>query len=82
MRSLGELLNANIVCAGYADRPKVISDVSLSVNAGEIAGLIGANGAGKSTVIKAVLGLSRILKAVLSGMIRLMLTYRSVRVLR
>lgn len=59
MRSLGELLNANIVCAGYADRPKVISDVSLSVNTGEIAGLIGANGAGKSTVIKAVLGLSR-----------------------
>ncbi len=43
---MGELLNANIVCAGYADRPKVISDVSLTVNAGEIAGLIGANGAG------------------------------------
>ncbi len=57
--SLGDLLNANIVCAGYADRPKVISDVSLSVSAGEIAGLIGANGAGKSTVIKAILGLCR-----------------------
>ncbi|MBY8913097.1 ABC transporter ATP-binding protein [Bacillus sp. YC2] len=56
---MGELLNANIICAGYADRPKVLSNVSLSVGAGEIVGLIGANGAGKSTAIKAILGLSR-----------------------
>ena len=49
---MGDLLNANIVSAGYADRPKVISNVSFTVNSREIAGLIGANGAGKSTVIK------------------------------
>ena len=56
---MGDLLNANIVSADYADRPKVISNVSFTVNSREIAGLIGANGAGKSTVIKAILGLSR-----------------------
>lgn len=35
----------------------VIDDVSLDVKAGEIFGLIGLNGAGKTTIIKSVLGL-------------------------
>ena len=40
----------------YGDK-KVINDVSLDVHEGEIFGLIGLNGAGKTTIIKTVLGL-------------------------
>jgi len=36
-----------------------IRNVSLDAQEGEIVGLIGANGAGKSTVMKAVLGIQR-----------------------
>ena len=35
----------------------VLDGVSFSINAGEQVGLIGANGAGKSTIMKAALGL-------------------------
>jgi branched-chain amino acid transport system ATP-binding protein len=41
---------------GYG-RTEVIHDLNLDVRRGEIVCLIGANGAGKSTVIKAVIGL-------------------------
>jgi branched-chain amino acid transport system ATP-binding protein len=37
-----------------------VHDVSLSVEAGQIVALIGANGAGKSTVLRALAGLNRI----------------------
>lgn len=36
----------------------MLTDVFLEVRKGELVGLIGANGAGKSTAIKAILGLS------------------------
>jgi len=42
--------------AGYG-LVHVVRDVSLSVAQGEVVGLVGANGAGKSTVIKAIMGL-------------------------
>lgn len=45
----------NLTCR-YGDFIAV-EDVSLTVEAGEIFGLIGANGAGKTTVIKAIAGL-------------------------
>ena len=35
---------------------KVIENLSLSIAAGEVYGLLGANGAGKSTTIECVLG--------------------------
>jgi branched-chain amino acid transport system ATP-binding protein len=38
---------------------QVLRDVSFSVNAGEIVGLMGRNGAGKTTVIRAIMGLLR-----------------------
>ena len=38
---------------------QALKRVSLNVNAGEIVTLIGANGAGKSTILKAVSGLIR-----------------------
>ena len=34
----------------------VVNDISLSVNEGEVFGLLGANGAGKSTTIECILG--------------------------
>ena len=36
-----------------------VKDVSFSVHAGEILGLIGPNGSGKSTVMKSILGVER-----------------------
>jgi branched-chain amino acid transport system ATP-binding protein len=50
------LLNVDNVTAGYAQDIDVLRDVSLSVHAGQISGLIGLNGAGKSTVIKTICG--------------------------
>ncbi len=43
--------------SGYKEKLSVITDFSCYVKAGEIVGLIGANGAGKSTTIKAIMGL-------------------------
>lgn len=48
------LLEASIEQAGYTSRKKVLTDVFLEVRKGELVGLIGANGAGKSTAIKAI----------------------------
>lgn len=56
--SLTNLLEASIEQAGYTSRKKVLTDVFLEVGKGELVGLIGANGAGKSTAMKAILGLS------------------------
>src|SRR6476469_1817376 len=44
------------VTAGYDQDIDVLREVSLEVNAGEISGLIGLNGAGKSTVVKTICG--------------------------
>lgn len=43
----------------YGDR-RAVNDVSFSVNAGEIFGFLGANGAGKSTTLKMITGLANI----------------------
>jgi ABC-type branched-subunit amino acid transport system ATPase component len=51
------LLELDRVTAGYAQDIDVLRDVSLTVRAGEVSGLIGLNGAGKSTVVKTVCGL-------------------------
>jgi ABC-type branched-subunit amino acid transport system ATPase component len=50
------LLNVKKVTAGYAQDIDVLRDVSLTVEAGEVSGLIGLNGAGKSTVVKTICG--------------------------
>ena len=41
----------------YYGRQKVLNDISLEVNTGEIIGYIGPNGAGKSTTIKTLIGM-------------------------
>ncbi|MBR1822196.1 MAG: energy-coupling factor ABC transporter ATP-binding protein, partial [Clostridia bacterium] len=46
----------NVSFAYERDMP-VLRDVSFKIEAGEAVGLIGANGAGKSTIMKALLGL-------------------------
>jgi ABC-type branched-subunit amino acid transport system ATPase component len=51
------LLNVDNVTAGYAQDIDVLREVSLAVHAGQVSGLIGLNGAGKSTVVKTICGL-------------------------
>src|SRR5256885_4855581 len=50
------LLVLDNVTAGYDQDIDVLRDVSLDVHSGEISGLIGLNGAGKSTVVKTICG--------------------------
>jgi ABC-2 type transport system ATP-binding protein len=53
---MSPLLQINNITGGYTKTP-VLKDVSFDVNAGELVGLIGLNGAGKSTTIKHIIGL-------------------------
>lgn len=50
------MLEVKQVTGGYANIP-VLKDVSFQVQDGELVGLIGLNGAGKSTTIKEIIGL-------------------------
>ncbi len=50
------LLELDRVTAGYAQDIDVLREVSLQVHAGRVSGLIGLNGAGKSTVVKTICG--------------------------
>lgn len=52
-----QLLNVSDVTGGYSRTRPVLHDLDMTVNRGEIVGLIGLNGAGKSTTIKHILGL-------------------------
>lgn len=55
MDGLKMSLTVTAVHAGYGKFP-VLKDVTFSVEKGEICGLIGLNGAGKSTTIKTIMG--------------------------
>ncbi|SFS95840.1 ABC transporter ATP-binding protein [Marininema halotolerans] len=50
------MLDIKHVTGGYSPQHPVIHDISFSVKPGEMVGLIGLNGAGKSTTIKEILG--------------------------
>lgn len=54
---MNELLNVDRVTGGYQKSRPVLHDVTFHVEPGEMVGLIGLNGAGKSTTIKHILGL-------------------------
>ena len=53
------MLTLSAVSASYGSVP-AISDVSIDVGEGEAVGLLGANGAGKSTTLRAISGLMRL----------------------
>lgn len=51
------LLELEDLRAGYGDTADVLHSISLTVEPGELVTLIGSNGAGKSTTLKAITGL-------------------------
>jgi branched-chain amino acid transport system ATP-binding protein len=53
------MLELSGVSAAYGSVP-ALSDVSITIGAGEAVGLLGANGAGKSTTLRAISGLVRL----------------------
>ena len=50
------LLEVKNLAAGYGKK-QILYDINLSVHEGEIVGLIGHNGAGKSTTFRSIFGL-------------------------
>ena len=59
------LVQCESLTIGYRGVP-LISDMSFSLKAGEICGVVGHNGAGKSTFIKSIIGLSTPLSGTVS----------------
>ncbi|MFF5234355.1 ABC transporter ATP-binding protein [Dactylosporangium sp. NPDC000521] len=52
-------LEVQAIACGYGDL-RVVTDATLSVDAGSVTALLGRNGAGKTTTLRAVAGLNRI----------------------
>ena len=59
------MLTLSAVSASYGSVP-AIGDVSIDVGEGEAVGLLGANGAGKSTTLRAISGLMRLTAGTIS----------------
>ena len=51
------LLEVKNISAGYGDL-KVLFNVSMEVDSGEVVSLVGSNGAGKTTLLRIICGLS------------------------
>ncbi|MBT2535912.1 ATP-binding cassette domain-containing protein [Arthrobacter sp. ISL-69] len=51
------MIEASNLCKEYGGK-RVVSDVSLVANAGEVTGFVGPNGAGKSTVLRIIAGIT------------------------
>ena len=58
------------ISAGYPTRPNIIEDAQLEMASGEILGLVGRSGEGKSTIAMAILKLLSLRGGVLRGEIR------------
>ena len=52
------MLQVHGLCAGYGSS-EVLFDIDLTVGAGEIIGVLGRNGMGKTTLVRAIMGLLR-----------------------
>ncbi|MEC2074865.1 ABC transporter ATP-binding protein [Metabacillus fastidiosus] len=55
-------LTAHIQEAGYSEDSVILKDIQFAISRGELVGLIGPNSAGKSTTIKAILGILNYMK--------------------
>ena len=53
--TMSKLLEINGVYSGYED-VKVLSDITLHVDEGEVVSIVGSNGAGKTTLIRTISG--------------------------
>jgi branched-chain amino acid transport system ATP-binding protein len=53
---MSKMLEIKGLCAGYSDL-KVLFDVDLKVDEGEVVALVGSNGAGKTTLLRTISGL-------------------------
>ena len=53
--TMSKLLEINGVYSGYGD-VKVLSDITLHVDEGEVVRIVGSNGAGKTTLIRTISG--------------------------
>lgn len=49
------MLKLDKICAGYGDL-RVLFDIDLEVNKGEVVALLGSNGAGKTSILRAISG--------------------------
>lgn len=49
------MLKLDKICAGYGDL-RVLFDIDLEVNEGEVVALVGSNGAGKTSILRAISG--------------------------
>ncbi len=54
----GDILRADAVTFGYAERPRFLGPIDLRITAGQCWGIIGPNGAGKSTLLRLLAGLA------------------------
>jgi len=54
---MNKLIEIRHLFAGYENKPNVLRDVSLDVYENDFLGIIGANGGGKTTLLKTILGL-------------------------
>ena len=55
----GNILELQSLCAWYSEGKNVLSDFSLQLHQNEVVGLIGLNGAGKTTFLKTLSGLHK-----------------------
>ena len=51
------ILEAENITAGYTKEVKILTDVSVRLESGQIVSVIGPNGAGKSTLLKTIFGI-------------------------
>jgi len=55
----GPILELDRVCFHYPGAGRIIDDLSFTIGSGEFVGLLGANGSGKSTILKLAAGMLR-----------------------
>lgn len=54
---MNKLIDIRDLCVGYENKPNVLNNVNLTVYEDDFLGIIGPNGGGKTTLVKAMLGL-------------------------